>query len=63
MEKKMTLEEWTRRCRALGLDDDDMGHCHTIFERENPSGHQGFQEWLGLPEEHSVRLRAKSSIR
>ena len=63
MGKKMTLEEWIKRCRELGLDDDDMGHWHTLFERENPSGHESFQEWLGLPEEHIDRQRAKSSIK
>jgi hypothetical protein len=63
MEKKVTVEEWTKRFHAIGLDDDDMGHWHTLFERENPSGHQGFLEWLGLPEERITTIRAKSSIR
>jgi hypothetical protein len=63
MEKKVTVEEWTTRFRAVGLDDDDMGHWHTLFERENPSGHQGFLEWLGLPEERIAHMRAKSSVR
>jgi len=63
MEKKVTVEEWTRRLRAIGLDDNAMGHWHTLFERENPSGHQDFLEWLGLPEERIVQIRAKSEIK
>jgi hypothetical protein len=62
-EKKVSIEEWTTRFRAVGLDDAAMGHWHTLFERENPSGHQGFLEWLGLPEEHILQIRNRSSIR
>ncbi|HJV36816.1 hypothetical protein [Geomonas sp.] len=60
-ERKVTVEEWTSRFRALGLDDEMMGHWHTLFERENPSGHQSFLEWLGLPEERIAQVRAKST--
>ena len=62
MEKKVTVEEWTTRFRAIGLDDDAMAKWHTLFERENPSGHQSFLEWLGLPEERIVQIRAKSAL-
>ncbi len=60
-ERKVTVEEWNTRFRALGLDDETMGHWHTLFERENPSGHQSFLEWLGLPEERIAQVRAKST--
>lgn len=59
-EKKVTVEEWNSRFRALGVDDNMMGHWHTLFERENPSGHETFAEWLGLPEERLAQVRAKS---
>lgn len=59
-DKKVTVEECNSRFRSLGLDDNLMGHWHTIFERENPSGHESFQEWLGLPEERLDRVRSKS---
>ena len=62
-DQKVTVEEWTGRFRAVGLDDEAMGHWHTLFERENPSGHQGFLEWLGLPEERISQIRAKSSVK
>ena len=58
-EKKETVEEWNSRFRAIGLDDNMMGHWHTLFERENPSGHQSFLEWLGLPEERIAQVRGK----
>jgi len=60
-EGKVTVEEWSSRFRALGLDDEMMGHWHTLFERENPTGHQSFLEWLGLPEERIAQVRAKSA--
>jgi len=63
MEKKINAEEWTARFRAVGFDDDAQGHWHSLFERENPSGHQSFLEWLGLPEERIVQIRDRSSIR
>ncbi|ACH37131.1 MULTISPECIES: MerR family transcriptional regulator [Citrifermentans] len=59
--QKVTVEEWTSRFRAIGLDDEQMGHWHTLFERENPSGHQSFLEWLGLPEERIALVRSKSA--
>lgn len=59
--RKVTVEEWNSRFRALGLDDETMGHWHTLFERENPSGHQNFLEWLGLPEERIALIRSKSA--
>jgi len=63
MRKKITVEEWTDRFRAVGLDDDAMGRWHSLFERENPTGHQSFLEWLGLPEERIVQIRDSSSVR
>lgn len=59
-ERKLTVEELSSRFRALGVDDNLMGHWHTLFERENPSGHESFLEWLGLPEERIAQVRAKS---
>ena len=58
-ERKVTVEEWNTRFRAVGLDDDMMGHWHTLFERENPSGYQSFQEWVGLPEERIAHVHGK----
>lgn len=59
--KKMTIEEWNSRFRALGVDDNLIGHWHTLFERENPSGYETFQEWLGLPEERIDLVHSKST--
>lgn len=59
--KKGTAEERNSRFRALGVDDNLLGHWHTLFERENPSGHESFQEWLGLPEERTAQVRSKSA--
>jgi hypothetical protein len=58
---KASAEERSSRFRAVGADDDTMGHWHTLFERENPSGHESFQEWLGLPEERVALVRSKSA--
>lgn len=59
MKNKVTVEEWVGRFRAVGLDDAAMETWHRLFERENPAGHQGFLEWLGLPEEKITTIRAK----
>ena len=48
---KKAAELPSSRVRPPALDEDPMGRWHTLFERENPSGHESFQEWLGLPEE------------
>lgn len=48
MENKVTVDEWIARFRAIGLDDAAMRRWHTLFERENPGGHQAFLEWLGV---------------
>jgi len=58
MGKKVTVEEWVERFRAIGLDDATMGRWHGLFERENPEGHQSFLEWLGLPPERIARIRS-----
>jgi hypothetical protein len=59
MERNVTVEEWTQRFRAIGLDDAAMEQWHRLFERENPAGHQSFLEWLGLPPERISEIRAK----
>jgi len=61
MEKKVTVEEWTRRFRAIGLDDAAMEKWHRLFEKENPAGHQSFLEWLGLPAERVDEIRTRFS--
>ncbi|HEX9023735.1 MAG TPA: hypothetical protein VF799_07855 [Geobacteraceae bacterium] len=56
----VTVEEWVARFRAIGLDEAAMGKWHTLFERENPAGHQSFLEWLGLSAERIAEIRKKS---
>lgn len=55
---KVTVDEWTARFRAIGLDDAAMEKWHRLFEKENPEGHQSFLEWLGLPAERIAAIRA-----
>ncbi len=55
---KVTVDEWTARFRAIGLDDAAMEKWHRLFEQENPEGHQSFLEWLGLPPERIAAIRA-----
>ena len=58
MGKNVTVEEWTRRFRDIGLDDAAMDNWHRLFERENPEGHQSFLEWLGLPADRISQIRS-----
>ena len=60
MKHTVTVEEWIGRFRAIGLDDGKMAQWHTMFERENPEGHQSFLEWLGLPASRIMEIRKKS---
>lgn len=57
MKNKVTVEEWTRRFRAIGLDDAAMKKWHGLFEKENPEGHQSFLEWLGLSAGEIAEIR------
>lgn len=59
--KNVSVDEWTDLFRRIGLSDDDMHRWHREFEGRHPEGHQGFLEWLGLPEERIARIRAESS--
>jgi hypothetical protein len=59
MEHKVTVEEWVKRFRAIGLDEAAMQNWHLLFEKENPEGHQSFLEWLGLPAEKITVIRQR----
>jgi len=59
MEETVSVEEWVKRFRAIGLDDAAMAQWHKLFEQDNPAGHQSFLEWLGLPPERITEIRAK----
>lgn len=59
MEKKVTVEEWVKRFRDIGLDEAAMKKWHSLFERENPAGHQSFLEWLGVPADKIAEIRRK----
>jgi len=61
MKQTVTVDEWVARFRAIGLSDATMEQWHRLFEQENPSGHQSFLEWLGLPPERIVGIRSKSA--
>ena len=61
MKPTVTVEEWTARFKAIGLDQAAMEKWHRLFEQENPAGHQSFLEWLGLPAERISAIRAESA--
>lgn len=57
MKNKVTMDEWVKRFRAIGLDEVMMRNWHKLFESQNPEGHQSFLEWLGLPPEKITEIR------
>jgi hypothetical protein len=59
MKPSVTVEEWAKRFRAIGLDEAAMEKWHRLFERENPDGHRSFLEWLGLPAKKVAEIRQK----
>ena len=61
MKVKVTVEDWVKRFKAIGLDDAAMQKWHRLFEKENPEGHQSFLEWLGLPAEKIEAIRKTHS--
>jgi hypothetical protein len=60
MKPTVTVEEWVARFKAIGLDQAAMEKWHRLFEQENPTGHQSFLEWLGLPADRISAIRTKS---
>jgi len=60
MQQQVTVEEWIERFRKTGLDDAAMQRWHSLFEQENPEGHQSFLEWLGLSAARIAAIRAMS---
>jgi hypothetical protein len=59
MQNHVTVDEWVKRFRSIGLDEAAMRKWHKLFERENPEGHQLFLEWLGLPADKITEIRQK----
>jgi hypothetical protein len=59
MNNKVTVDEWVKRFRSIGLDETAMQNWHNLFEKENSDGHQSFLEWLGLPAEKITEIRQK----
>ena len=60
-EKHVTVDEWTEMFRAIGLKESDMHKWHAEFENRHPDGHQGFLEWLSLPETRIAEIRRQSA--
>ena len=61
MQAIVTVNEWIARFRAIGLDEVGMQKWHQLFERENPTGHQSFLEWLNLSAAQISEIRTKSA--
>lgn len=59
----VTVTEWVEMFRTIGLTEQQMHHWHEEFERRHPEAHQGFLEWLGLPEERIAAIRGSSKAR
>ena len=60
MQANVTVEEWVARFKAVGLDEAAMQQWHRLFEQQNPTGHQSFLEWLGLPTDRITAIRDTS---
>ncbi len=54
----MNKENWVSLFRAIGLDDAAMLKWHQEFEKGFPNDHQAFLEWLSIPAEEIIRIRA-----
>jgi hypothetical protein len=61
MQRHVNVEAWVAMFREIGLDEPAMKRWHDIFETRHPEAHQGFLEWLGLPEEDIQSIRQTSA--
>jgi len=59
-ETHVNVKQWVEMFRTIGLEEPDMHRWHAEFEKRHPDGHQGFLEWLGLPEDRIAEIRRKS---
>ena len=57
MDNLVNTEEWKERFEAIGLDEKRMKEWHSLFEKQNPAGHQSFLEWLGVAAEEIRKIR------
>jgi hypothetical protein len=53
----MTKEQWVEVLEAAGIDQEGRERWHRAFEVKYPEGHQGFLQWLRLPEAEIERIR------
>lgn len=58
--RDMTKDKWVAIMKAAGFTEQDMQRWHREFEREAPSDHQEFLEYLKIPEAEIGRIRAWS---
>ena len=56
----LTKDEWVDLFRTAGLDDEMMHRWHKEFERRAPEAHQGFLEWLKIPQDEIAKIRESS---
>ncbi len=60
MKQKVDVNDWIAMFKEIGLDDAKMKAWHRVFETRHPEAHQGFLEWLGLPESQIQQIREHS---
>ena len=60
MKTNVTKEQWVALFQELGLTEAQMKQWHRLFEARHPDGHQGFLEWLAIPEAEIRQIRAWS---
>ncbi|MDB6039721.1 MAG: hypothetical protein JWM99_3562 [Verrucomicrobiales bacterium] len=60
MKKRVNKEEWVAMYEDIGLDGSRRMQWHKLFESRHPDGHQGFLEWLGIPQEEIDLIREES---
>lgn len=58
---EVTAEQFTNILRACGHSEESMEQFHREFEKQHPSGHQAFLEWLGMTAQDAAIVRQKFS--
>lgn len=56
--RNMSKDDWVSLFRDVGLSDAQMQQWHRVFEAKHPDDHQGFLEWLDIPQNEIKAIRS-----
>jgi len=58
----LTKDQFVAVLEAAGINAAQREKLHAAFERQQPTAHQHFLEWLGLPADAIAKIREHSRL-